>query len=89
MLRIPHESEGNQIEGITTGNKFWFQHSDPSLKMFAGSPTDVVPRTRQAFETKQTIITISFTGRTLIVLDVLPAGSKFNELYFVDHIFPI
>jgi hypothetical protein len=32
--------------------------------------------------------TILFTGRELIVLDVLPKDSKFNQLYFIDYIFP-
>jgi hypothetical protein len=47
--------------------------------MFARSPTDVIPRTRQAIGKKQTMIKISFTGRKVIVLDVVPNGSKFNQ----------
>jgi hypothetical protein len=50
---------------------------------------DVIPRTRQAIATKQTMITTFFTGRKLIGLDILSKGSKFNEPYFVDYIFPI
>jgi hypothetical protein len=34
------------------------------------------------------MITIIFTGRNLIVLDILPKGSKSNQLHFIDHIFP-
>jgi hypothetical protein len=34
------------------------------------------------------MIKIFFTGRELIVLDILPRGSKFDRLYFVDYIFP-
>jgi hypothetical protein len=34
------------------------------------------------------MVTIFFTRRELIVLDVRPKGSKFNQLYFIDYIFP-
>jgi hypothetical protein len=52
--------------------------------MSARSSKDVIPRTRQASGTKKTMGTIFFTGRKRIVLDILPKGSKFNQLYFVD-----
>jgi hypothetical protein len=63
--RIPREWEENHFEGITTGNGSWFQYSYPSSKMFAQPPTDVIPKTRQ------TMITIFFTRRPQIVLDIL------------------
>jgi hypothetical protein len=56
--------------------------------MFAQSPTDVIPRTLQVIRTKKIMVTIFFTGRKLTVLDILPKGSKFDQLYFVDYIFP-
>jgi hypothetical protein len=34
------------------------------------------------------MITISFTAGQLILLDVLPKGSKFNQQYFIDYVFP-
>jgi hypothetical protein len=34
------------------------------------------------------MITLFFTGRKLIVLDALPKGRKYNQLYFVQNIFP-
>jgi hypothetical protein len=88
MLRILYESEENYFEGITLGDESWFQSSHLSSKMFARSRTDVIPRTQQAIGTKQTVITIFFTGRKLSVLGTLPKGSKFNQLYFVIYIFP-
>jgi hypothetical protein len=54
--------------------------------MFAQSPTDVIPRARQAIGTKQTMMTIAPTGRNLIVLDIVPKGSKVNRLDFIDCI---
>jgi hypothetical protein len=83
-------AEEKRFEGIATGDKPWFQYSRsyPSSKMFARLPTDVILRTQQAIGTNQTLITLFFTGRKLIVLDLLPKGGKFNQLYFVDYIFP-
>jgi hypothetical protein len=37
---------------------------------------------------KKTMITVSFTAKKLIVLNVFPRGSTFNQLYFVNNIFP-
>jgi hypothetical protein len=56
--------------------------------MFALPPTDVSPSTRQALVTKKTMIMIFFARCELITLNILPKGSKFNKLYFVDYIFP-
>jgi hypothetical protein len=42
------------------------------------------PRTRQAVRTMKTMIMIVFTGRKLIVFEILPNGSKFNQPYLVD-----
>jgi histone-lysine N-methyltransferase SETMAR len=88
MLRILHEAEENDFDGIATGDESWFRYHYPSSKMFARSPRDVIPRTRQGIGVKKTMITVFFTGRKLIVLDILPKGSRFNQLYFVDYIFP-
>jgi hypothetical protein len=88
MLRILHESEENFFEGIATGDEFWSQYSYPSSKIQARSRTDVIPTARQVIEAKQTMITIFFTGHKLIILDISPKGSKFNQRYLVDCIFP-
>jgi hypothetical protein len=56
--------------------------------MYASSLTDIIPRTWQAIGTKQTMTMIFLTGRKLIVLSILPKGSKFNQLYFADYILP-
>jgi hypothetical protein len=56
--------------------------------MFTPVPSKVIPRTRQAIGAKKTMITIFFTARQLFLLDVLPKGSKFNQQYFIDYVFP-
>jgi hypothetical protein len=37
---------------------------------------------------EKTMITDFFTARQLILLDVLPKGSKFIQQYFIDYVFP-
>jgi hypothetical protein len=37
---------------------------------------------------EKTIITPFFTGRKLIILDVLLKGRKYDQRYFVHHVFP-
>jgi hypothetical protein len=56
--------------------------------MFARSPVDLIPRTRRAIGVKKIMITLFFTARKLIVVDVMPKGWKYNQLYFVDNIVP-
>jgi hypothetical protein len=87
-LKILHESETNDFDGITKGDESWFQHTTASSKMFARSAADVIPRTRQAVGTKKTVITVFFPAHKLIMFDVLPRDSTFNQLYFIKHIFP-
>jgi hypothetical protein len=56
--------------------------------MFARAPSEVISRTRQTIGAKKTVIAIFFTVRQLILLDVLPKESKFNQHYFINHVFP-
>jgi hypothetical protein len=37
---------------------------------------------------EQTMITIFFSAHQLILLDVLPKGSKFNQQDFIDYVLP-
>jgi hypothetical protein len=44
------------------------------------------PRGRQL--ARKTMIAAFFTAKKLIVFDVLPRGGTFNQLYFINGIFP-
>jgi hypothetical protein len=52
MFMILQESEMNDFDSIARGDESWFQHTTASLKTFARSAADVIPRTRQAAGTK-------------------------------------
>jgi hypothetical protein len=88
LLKILQESETNDFDGITTAAELSFQRTMAPEKMFARSATDVIPRTRQAVGAKKTMITMFFTAKKLIMFDILPRGSTFKELYFINNIFP-
>jgi hypothetical protein len=57
--------------------------------MSVRSLADVIQSTRQAIGTNQTMITISFTGRKLTMINILPKGHKFDQLYLLITFFPI
>jgi hypothetical protein len=78
----------NHFDGSATGFEFWFEYLDFSSEMFARSRLDLIPRTTQVIRTKKTMIMVSFTTSKLIVLDVLPKGRNFNQLYLAHNIFP-
>jgi hypothetical protein len=88
ILRVLHDAESNDFEGIATGAESWLRYCDPSSTMFARAPSEVIPRTWQTIGAKETVITIFFTARQLILLNVPPNGSKFNQQYFIDYVFP-
>jgi hypothetical protein len=78
ILRVLQDAESNDFEGIATDDESWFRHCYSSSTMFARAPSDIIPRTRQTAGVKKTMIAIFFTARQLILLNVLPKGSKFN-----------
>jgi hypothetical protein len=56
--------------------------------MFAHSAANAIPGTRQAVGAKKIMITVCFTAKKLLMFDVLPEDSTFNQLYFINNIFP-
>jgi hypothetical protein len=87
IFRVLQDVESNDFEGIATGNESWFRYCYSSSTMFAREPSEVILRTRQTIGVK-TMITIFFTARQLILLDVLPKRSRFNQRHFIDYVFP-
>jgi hypothetical protein len=88
ILRVLQDAESKDFEGIATSDESCFRYFYPSSTMFARAPSEGIPRTRQTIGAKETMMTIFFTARQLILLDVLPKGSKFNQQYFIDYVFP-
>jgi hypothetical protein len=78
----------DDFEGIATSDESWFQYSSNSDSMFSDSRENVLPRIRQDISASQTMITIFFTSRRLLVLEALPKGTKFNQDYFIQCIYP-
>jgi hypothetical protein len=83
-MRVLQDVESNDFEGIATGDESWFRYCYPPSTMFARAPSEVIPRTQQTIGAKKTMITIFFTARQRILLDVLPKDSKFNQQLHVS-----
>jgi hypothetical protein len=76
------------FEGITTGEESWFQYSSCFDSMFAGSRENALPRIRRDISGQKTMVARFLTSTRLLVLEALPKGTKFNQEYFIDAIFP-
>jgi hypothetical protein len=85
LLQILNDLETDSFGGITTGDESWFHHLYESPAMFAKSPGDVMPG--KDINVKQTIFTVSFTNRKLLIAECLPKGQKYNQDYFMSDIF--
>jgi hypothetical protein len=85
MLQLYAE---HNFEGITTGEESWFLHTTYGDSMFATSAREVVPRIKQNISVMKTTVAIFFTSTGLLVLNVLPKGTKFNQDYFIDTVLP-
>jgi hypothetical protein len=91
ILRVLQDAESNDFKGIATSDESWFKYYYyyyPSSTMFVRAPSQVIPKTQQTIGAKTTMITIFFTAHQLILLDVLPKGSKLNQQDFIDYVFP-
>jgi uncharacterized membrane protein len=74
---------------MATGDESWFRHTTASSIMCARSAADVIPRMQQAVGANITTITVFFfTAKIFMVLDVLPRGSIFSQLHFINNRFP-
>jgi hypothetical protein len=78
----------HNFEGIASGDWFWFQYFSYSHSMFAGSRESVVPGIRRNISGQETLLPIFFTSTRLLVLEPLPKGTKYDQNYFIDAIFP-
>jgi hypothetical protein len=88
MLRISQESEADRLGGSQSPTSACLDISihppkclhNQQQRPFRGRGGDI--------NAKQTMITMFFTARKMIDLDVLPKGSKFNQVYFIHWSFP-
>jgi hypothetical protein len=61
--------EADSFGGITRGDESWFHYLYESSAMIAKSPGDVIPRTGNEIGVKQTMFTIFFTNRKLLIAE--------------------
>jgi hypothetical protein len=88
LLQILNDLEADSFDGIATGDQSRFQYLYESSAIFVKSPGDVTARTRQEIAVKETMVTIFFTNRKLLIPEYLPKGQKYNQDYFISDILP-
>jgi hypothetical protein len=88
LLQILQLLQPNAFDGFATGDESWFQHVYMSNSMFAPSRDLAATRAKDADWTKRTMLTIFFTSRRLIVLEVLPTGTTCTQHDFISRISP-
>jgi hypothetical protein len=79
---------GHYFEEITTGDESWFQYSSYSDSMFVDSRESIVARIPQDISGQKAMTGVFLTSTRLLVVDTLSKGTKFNQDYFIDAIFP-
>jgi hypothetical protein len=71
-----------------TGDESWFVYLYLSDHMFASGRENVIPRQKQTIAPRKIMLTIFFSGTSLISLDALPHGQRYTQKYFIDNILP-
>jgi histone-lysine N-methyltransferase SETMAR len=69
-----------------TGDESWFVCLYPSDHMFASWRENVIPRQKQTIASRKIMLTIFFSGTSLISLNALPHGQTYTKEYFIDNI---
>jgi hypothetical protein len=54
--------------------------------MFATSRDEMIPREKAMIGTQKIMLTIFFNSVSLMTLNALPSGSRFNQEYFIHNI---
>jgi hypothetical protein len=88
LLQISNDLEAGFFDGITTGDESWLYYLDGPSAMFARSPGDAIPRKRKDIGVKNTMFTIFFANKKLLIAKYLPKGQKYNQHYFVSDTLP-
>jgi hypothetical protein len=78
----------HNFEGLATGDESWCRYGTHTDSMFASPAEDLVPKTRQNISARKPTATIFFTSAGLLVLNFPAKGTRFNQDWFIDAIFP-
>jgi len=88
ILDVLEQDEVFEFQHIATGDESWFFHRYQHTHCYAKSREEVPTRVSTTIGMKKSMVTIFFTGKALVCLDVLERGFKFNQEYFRDIIGP-
>jgi hypothetical protein len=88
--RVKHPLSTKAIFFFTNFDKkeFWFSWSYPSDDIFAAGRHEVIPRRKATIGAQKVMVTVFFSGVTLVSLNTLPSGARFIQESFVRSILP-
>jgi hypothetical protein len=67
-----------------TGDEFWFLYLYLSTHLFAVSRDEVIPREKATIGAEKIMLTLFFSAVSLITLNALPSGARFNQAHFIN-----
>jgi hypothetical protein len=86
MLNVLHRQVDYSFSRIVTGDEFLFLYLYLSDHMFTVSRDEVIPREKATRGDQRVMLTIFFSGVSLITVNALPSGVQFTQEYFINNI---
>ena len=86
ILKILEKAEKKNFINIMTGDESWFYFNYQSSHMYAASRDEVPTSTQKKIDSEKIMLTMFFNGNSLLCIDFLPKGKKYNQRYFIDNI---
>jgi hypothetical protein len=88
LLSGLHSQMNYSFSRIVIENEFWFLYLSPFDYMFSASREEVIPREKATIGSQKVMLAIFFGGMSLITLNALSSGGRFNQKYFIHDIIP-
>jgi hypothetical protein len=86
LSNVLHHQVNHSFPRIVTRDEFWFLYLYQSGHMFTISRDEVISREKATIGAQKVMLTIFFNDITLITLNTLPSGARFNQKYFINNI---
>jgi hypothetical protein len=88
LLSVLHSQVDYSFFRIVTEDESWFLYLSPFDYMFSASRDEVIQSEKATIGSQKVMLAIFFGGMSLITLNALSSGGRFNQKYFVHDIIP-
>jgi hypothetical protein len=86
LLSVLYRQADYSFSPIVTGDESWFLYLYLSDHMFTASRDNMIAREKATIKAQSVILTIFFSGVSLITVDALLSGAQFTQEYFINNI---